>query len=315
MNQILSTEMKKKKTSSGPADIKKVIKVFCVFLIIFGIAMIGQGSYAIFKNMGTNINKVAGNTNQKDDSLPSVSIDRDGNKIIIKASHNKEIAKITYQWNADTEHTIQGNGSNTLEQTLELPIGNNTLNLKVTDSDGKEISYKKEYVTDATKPQIGIEVNGNKLKITAKDNTALSYITYRWNEGEETKVEAKEESKAQIEQEIDIPKGENNLTVVAVNTNNVSETKTQTVKGITKPKVSVTQDGNFLVISASDEEAIKQVDYTLNGKAYRLDYSTTRETKIEYRQQMVTGENRISLKVTNISGAEENFEGIATYNP
>ena len=48
MNQILMVENKKKKKSgSGPADIKNVIIVFLISLIIFGVFYIGQGSYAI----------------------------------------------------------------------------------------------------------------------------------------------------------------------------------------------------------------------------------------------------------------------------
>ena len=51
MNQILATsEATSKKKRSGPADIKTVVKVFAIVMIIFGVFMIGTGSYAIYKD-------------------------------------------------------------------------------------------------------------------------------------------------------------------------------------------------------------------------------------------------------------------------
>ena len=54
MNQILVLEnkAKKKKTkimSSGPADIKNILRFFAVVLIIFATVMIGHSSYAIYR--------------------------------------------------------------------------------------------------------------------------------------------------------------------------------------------------------------------------------------------------------------------------
>ena len=39
------------------------------------------------------------------------------------------------------------------------------------------------------------------LKVTAKDNEKMVYITYRWDDDEEIIVDATEESSAQIEKE------------------------------------------------------------------------------------------------------------------
>ena len=48
MNQILSIENSTKK-NSGPVEIGKVIKFFGIVLIIFGVFMIGSGSYSMYK--------------------------------------------------------------------------------------------------------------------------------------------------------------------------------------------------------------------------------------------------------------------------
>ena len=49
MNQILSTtNASNGKKNRGPAEISTVVKFFVISLIIFGIFMIGTGSYAIY---------------------------------------------------------------------------------------------------------------------------------------------------------------------------------------------------------------------------------------------------------------------------
>lgn len=53
----------------------------------------------------------------------------------------------------------------------------------------------------------------------------MAYITYRWDDGDEEKIEPTENSLAQIETEIDIPKGQHTITVVAVNKKNLTQKK------------------------------------------------------------------------------------------
>lgn len=316
MNQILSIENKKGKKSSGnPIEITKIVRFFSIAILIFGLFMIGQGSYGIVKNIEDNKASVGGKNN-----APEVTIERVENTIHVKATHDKEITKMVYSWNDNgIEVTINGNGTNTLEQKIDLPIGNNTFHIKVYDILDRERTYEKEYVTDATAPQVSIEVVGNNIKITAKDTTALSYITYRWDEEEETKVDATEESNAQIEQEIEIPVGQHKLTVVAVNTNNKTTTKEQEVKGVIKPKLDVAVDANdpsYVIISGTDENAMKEVSFNINnGTTYRLDYSTVREKRIEYRMQVSPGENIIRVKGVNFDGVEVSIDRRYVYNP
>ena len=89
MNQILMVENKKKKKSgSGPADIKNVIIVFLISLIIFGVFYIGQGSYAIYKESKGRNNK----------NLPVVNIERVNDKAIITVTSSNEIKYLKYSW-------------------------------------------------------------------------------------------------------------------------------------------------------------------------------------------------------------------------
>ena len=53
MNQILSVENtkkeKKRKNPSGPIEIQKIVRIFAIIMIIFGMAIIGSGSYSMYK--------------------------------------------------------------------------------------------------------------------------------------------------------------------------------------------------------------------------------------------------------------------------
>ena len=49
MNQILITEKKKKskKAPRGPIEVKGIVRFFAVFIMIFGIILASEGSYAL----------------------------------------------------------------------------------------------------------------------------------------------------------------------------------------------------------------------------------------------------------------------------
>lgn len=306
MNQILSVENTKKKKSSGPIEINKIILFFAIVILLFGIGLIGKGSFAVYLSRNQNVTK---------DALPEVNITREGDRVKIQATHTKPIEKMVYGWNEEGVQEVYGNGNSTLEAVVELPVGNNMLHLKIIDIDGKERKFEKQYTVDATKPQLSITVENQKLKIVAKDNVALSYLTYRWDEGNEERVNPTEESKAQIETFIAIPVGQHTITVVAVNSNNLSETKSMEIKGVTEPKVWAEQQQNTIIIHATDEEALKEVFYTLNGKKYKIGFEPGQVKEVTYTQELQPGENRILIEAYNMNDVQGKFEGICTYTP
>lgn len=301
MNQILQTTLNQNKKS----DIKSVVRFFGIVVLIFGIIVVSQGSYAIYKN---NIEK-----NDAMNNLPEVSIERDEQTVEIQVNHDKQISKIVYNWNNGSDITIAGSGRNNINEKIQLPAGNAVLNLKVIDSEGKQVEYKKEYVTDTDNPKIELTVNGGNIKISAQSTNTMSYITYKWNDEEETRVDVQNNEDKKIEKEIQIPMGLNELKVVAVDSKNETVTKTQKIQGVKKPVVSVVQDGAYLVIKATDDDNMKLVRYTLNGTTYEINIGETKV--IEYRQIMQEGDNRISLKAYNIHDVVTEFEGICTYTP
>ena len=71
----------------------------------------------------------------------------------------------------------------------------------------------------------------------------------------------------------------------------------------------------YLIMSVSDEEAVKIINFTLNGKEYQIDLSNYKEKQIQYKIEMTEGENSLTVEATNFDGAKGTFEGTCTYTP
>lgn len=299
MNQILYVEGKKK---NQPADIKKVILFFSVAMIILGVILVGQGSYAMISNSKQNDNKQIAK-----ETVPQVEVTKEENEdgIIIKISHDKAISKIIYQWNAEEQQEISGENRSNFSEIIDLPFGTNMLNLTVIDINGKETKYQKEYIVDGDgKPVINLTLTSdNKIKITAQDAKSLKYIIYTWNNTQETKVEANTENMKLIERELEIPYGQNTLKVEAVNQNDVITTKELDVKGVKSPKVTLSREGENLIIKAEDETQIERIEYSINGgETNKIDVAARNFTSLEYKRKLDPGENKVIVRVYNKDG-------------
>lgn len=304
MNQILSVENNQKKKTkkiknTGPVAIESILKFFSIAILIFGVFMIGSGSYSMYNN-----------TQEKtSNTKPTIQVEEGSEtEITIRIIHDKALSKVTYKWNNEEEIQIQTNGRKDVEQTIEIPTGDNTLTIYAQDINGQETSYQKAYSLEGD-ISIDFSLDGNNIKVTATGKNELSYMTYRWDEEEETTVDI---NNTQIEQDIEIPMGQHTLTVIVVDINNTTETKTQEVKGVTKPQVEITTDGssNF-IIRASDEEGIKRVEFIINDseEKYVLDldkvYSIDQRKEFEYSYPIGEGETILEVTVYNESDVSE----------
>ena len=297
MNQILYTESEKK---SGKLDIKIVLRIFAIACIIFGICLSVVGIVGLINKSG-----------EEKASIPviSVSEDEQSGELTIDIAHDKIIDKITYSWNNGRETVLQGRGKEKITETIDMPVGTNVLLLKVIDADGKETTYNATYELenlDRVKPQIELALDGQKVKIVAKDETELDYIAYYWNSEEKTEQLARENSPKQIEEKVEVKKGENKLTVIAVDKAGNEEKVEKTYKGATKPKLEVIENEDNIIIKASDEEAIKKIDIVQNGMEYSTDAENTGASlgvkNVEFPQTLVEGRNNIKITVYNVSG-------------
>ena len=301
MNQILSIEDTKKKNkkskkqkmpkNSGPIAIESILKFFAIAILIFGIFMIGSGSYSMYTNSQEDIANVK----------PTIQVEENETEISLRVSHSRALSKVTYKWNNDEEVELQASGKKDVSQTIEIPTGENTLTIYAQDENGQETTYQKSYTLEGD-ITIDFALDGNNIKVTASGKNELSYMTYRWDEEEETRVDI---NNTQIEQSIEIPKGQHTLTVIVVDENNTTETKEQEVKGVTKPNLEITTDGssNF-IIKVSDEEGLKRLEFTVNDTdKYKLELEG--RTELEYQWPIEEGENILDVTVFNQSDVTE----------
>lgn len=311
LNQILSVDngkkekvKSKKPRSSGPIEISSILKFFSIAIFIFGIFMVSSGSYSMYK----------ASTKEVANTKPVIYVEQTAEtEILLKVTHDKTLSKITYSWNEEDPTEVPCSGQKETETRIEIPTGTNTLVVYASDVNGQEIEYKKVYTIEGN-ININIEPEGNNLKITANGKNQLLYMTYRWDEEEETKVDINSD---QTEQIIEIPKGLHKLTVIVVDENNQTETKEQDVNGVTKPKLEVTTDGssNF-IIKASDEQGLTRVEFIINEtEKYMLDLTKAYESvedrkEFEYAYPLHDGENKLEVTVYNESDVSETFKAL-----
>lgn len=306
MNQILYTNYEKKK--GGPLEMNTLYRLFAILCIVFGIIIVSSASFAILNKETTS------------KSVPLVEIFDKKDSLLINISHDKIIDKIVYNWNEDNQDIVlQGRGRTNIEETINLPVGFNVLYLKVTDIDGKTVSYSQAYERaegDVISPEIELLVDGSKIKIVAKDETELSHIIYYWNQEDETRIDVRENSLKQIEEKISTLKGENVLTIIVVDKAGNETKKEQTIKGATKPNIELTRNDSMLTIKVTDEEGLQKVEYTLNGQEYSTDPNDTKVPlnmkELIINQPLSNGENKITIRAYNISGLQTEISGEAT---
>ena len=300
MNQILSTDIsgnKKRNKNSKPIEINNIVKFFAIAIIIFGIFIIGIGAYSIIDYQKEQ---------QEENIEPTIQIEnKTNNSIILKVTHKKNIESLEYGWNDEEKVFVNGNNGRYLEKEITIPSGTNTLHVIIRDEDGKEITYEKQYEIESN---INIEISGNKIKISYEGNTQLSYMTYRWDEEEEKRVEVNGTS---IEEEIDAIKGLHTLTVIVVDENNNTDTKVQKVNGVSKPKISLGVDDTkeHFVIMTSDDEKLEKVEFKLNqdDEVYELNLGDQNTKELNYRVpfELQSGENIIEVTVYNSNNISE----------
>ena len=287
------------------ANISSIVKVFCIIVIIFGLALIVDSAYGII------------NSKPKLKDNPKVTTKAIGIEAIIKVTTEKPIKQVSYKWGQGQETVIPGDGTVEIEETIEIPDGNNLLNITVIDFYGNKTDYQKQYVnirSDKSKPKIEIAVSGNSLNITASDETELAYLTYQWNEEEVTRVDVTSDStdKTKLQANVEVKKGQNTLTIVAVDKEGNKETKTQSIKGANRPTFTIETEGNNLVIKAQDEEGISKITIMVDGITTDTGDEPINQKEITAKQEITPGTHEITITVTNLSGLKEEQSFTAT---
>lgn len=305
MNQILTVEKKKKEpkqkkqNSGGTIETKSIVRFFAIVIMIFGIVLIGGGSYEIYKEA----------KDSNPENQPKVIVSRENDKVIINVEHTTEISKVIYSWNDGEATEVPQGGFNAYEEIL-LPNQNSILNITIEDMEGKKAYYQKEYIVegmDMTKPTIQIQVadGSKKMTVIAEDETAISYLSYQW-EGEETvREEATQEVQTKIEKEIDLTPGTRKITITAEDASgNREQIEKEIVATTAKPKMQLIRNGREFMIEASDEDGITEIRLNLNGKQYVNPVNNQKYIKIG-PALLQDGNNTILVEVTNVNGYTE----------
>lgn len=287
MNQILCTDVNK---NGKTIDVKTILIFFAISVLIFGIVLVTSGSYGFYQGALTSAEETV-------DTKPQINVNQnDDNTLTINATHETGIANIVYAWNDEEETTIEGNNQVSVTSTIEIPGGTNTLKITATAVNGQSLLFEKSYTSDQG-IQINLSVVDTSLQATITGEDEISFVTYRWDDETEETVEI---NSTTGEVTIEIPEGQHTLTIIAVDINNNTATKTQEVKGVTKPDLNVTQAGENFTVSVSDETGLEKVEFTLNGQAYlvRLEGATEKE----FSYPLEDGENTLEVTVYNTEG-------------
>ena len=321
MNQILLTDndnSKKKNTNkninkNSSNDIKKIIVFFSVVILVFGVAIGGVYGYKIIKNSKEKEIKISKPT------LTLPELEEGAEEIIVIAESEVGISKIIYTWNDEEDVLVKElNGRKKQEEIVEIPFGENTLKIKVIDQNGQETETVKELVREGQeeKPIITIDetIGNGKVKIIATDeNNKIKYITYKWNDEEETTVEAQNEEDNTLEAIVDVKRGKNTLTITAVNSNGKEETIQKMLNGVNNPIIKVTKREDKVYMTITHDMGFKKIEFEINGKKYNYDENIsdydTEKQEIELYFNLIEGENTVIIKAIS-NETIETEEGI-----
>lgn len=313
MNQILATS-NNSNNNKNAIDIKKIIAIFCVILIVFGLIIAGEGVYKLYKSRSKDalVEKL---------NKPELAIEEldDGN-IKITAKYDQGLSKLSYIWNDSNRTDSNLDGKTTIEKLLEIPKeGTSRLKVIAIGTDGNEETITREFEVkgDTTDPVIDWVVSSN-LNIIATDETEIKYLTYKWAGDQEVRIEPTDDNK-KIDTTIEIKRGTNELTVVAVDSAGNSSTKTRTFKGVKEPEITWVKIGGTVEMTITHDMGFQKIVFIVNNKEYVYDknyvnYDATK-TEIKYKTDLKPGENSIIIKAYSNEGSEKIKEGKTTYNP
>lgn len=316
MNQILDYNPGNNK-SGGSSNSDKIVRVFAIIIIIFALVLCGVGGYQKYINSKNEKNV------QAETTKANIEVAKQDSNVVIKVTHDKSIEKIIYSWNTSSEKTIKGTGTTSMEQTVPLPAGENVLHVKVIDIKGVETTYENTFKSDSgvdiITPVIKISTpEGNKIKVQATDETSLDFLTYRWNNEEEQKVEPSGDNKKEISVDIEIKKGKNDLTIVAVDSNNNTTTETKSFTGVIQPEIVavVAENGSEVNIKITHEKGIQSITVEFNGsEPIAVDIGGGTPTEAEFPLGLAEGENIIKITATSVEGIKATKEATFTYTP
>lgn len=326
MNQILFTN--NNNNNYDKVDTKKIIKFFCVSIILVAIVIIAIKLYGMYENK----------KNKGNNEIPEIFIVRENDEtkeITIKATCKDGIEYLVYTWNNESENRVNLNGSKTFERIIEIP--NNTMNnLKVEVVSMQGVNNNKTEIfeknTDNIKPTIdSISIVDKKLQIQISDDKGISYLTYKWENEEEQRIEANENDNKTMNVELDIQRGTYKLFVTVVDIDGNEENLSRLITGVNEPQIKAIKYGGVINISVTHDRGFKQIEFIINNSKYVYNENFSKydpnKTTVEFDFPLKEGENKVQVnaysleRLTDEEGEElekysfRRFTGKCTYTP
>lgn len=291
MNQILMTNDEKGAVSK---EIKPIVKFFAIVIIVFALILIGSGAYKSYKKSTQDIAYIK----------PVLNYEQNGSSIALSFKSEIGINKIEYHWNDGSTTTVKGAAKKDIDFEIEIPQGDNTLNINVIDVDGNKTKFdsipisfivETEEEVDTTKPEVSIVNTVGKITVTATDETEIDYITYKWENEEEVKVESTEENQKSITQVIEVEKGTKKLVITAVDKTGNKETIMKNIVGSNGPQIKVTIVDNNFVVKVTADYKITKIQYTINDVERTVEGITDGSKEFEFKVPLEDGVNYLKI--------------------
>lgn len=172
----------------------------------------------------------------------------------------------------------------------------------------KSMNENVEYI----KPVLSYEVNGTAINLKIVGETGINKIEYAWNDSNKTVLKAN--GKNDVDIELEIPQGENELkiTVIDVQGNNTSFVQKgiafTDATDIVKPKISIvkSESKGKINIIVTDETELALVSYQWEGEE-AVEVELTEETKKEITKEIGVqkGTKKLIVTATDKTGNKE----------
>ena len=295
MNQILSTNDKKRSTALG---LKPIVRFFAIMLVIMALIFGGQAGYKLFKS----------NKDKTDFPKAELKTEQFGSVLNLKFKDEIRMKKIEYSWNDGNITEIEKNGENNIEIDIDVPNGENTLHVAVIDVENNKtkfeafkVSYTEGdiiYEKDRKDPTVSVESSGTakKFKIIAKDDKELDYVSYNWENEEPTVVKATEDTKLEIVEEVAIQhKGTKDIFIKVVDKAGNKVEKNMHIIGSEGPKVRASLKDNNIVIKVTSENKITRIVYTHNDVEHEVENIPEDAKEFEFLVPLQDGENKVKV--------------------
>lgn len=142
-------------------------------------------------------------------------------KVEVTTKNEIKIKYIMYYWDDDESNAKKFEINDVKNQTLiDVPEGEHELTFIAVDKQENK-SMKKQKVKGVVKPKLEVKADETKFYIKAKDESGLSKIQYKFNDGEVITEEIEGE---EYNKEIDLENGTNKIMVMIYNKDGVTET-------------------------------------------------------------------------------------------